>query len=559
VSAGAVLWYVIRGHRRDLVASSLLLMGHQAAEALVPVMIGVVIDQAVSGGDASSMIAWIAALAGLFVCLSMAYRWGDRFGERALESSAHDLRVRLARRVLDPSGGTEADRLPGELVSIATADTAQAAAMHFVVAMTAGALAALVVAAVILFRVSVPLGLLVLVGLPPLLGLLQLLAKPLVRRSGVEQAGAARAAGVAADLFTGLRVVKGLHAEEAAVDRYRSASQGSLRATLSAARVEGAHEGLTAALTGAFLALVALVGGRLAAAGTISVGDLVAAVGLTQFLIGPFSRIGYAAAELARSYASARRVAEVLGAPPAVRGGRAPLPSPTTGALRLRDVSAACLRGLSLEVAPGELVGVVAPDAAEAAALLDCLARAADPDAGRIELDGVPLDALALDDARGAVLVAAHDADLFEGTLTDNIRAGNRDPALVDAAMAAACADEVAATLPDGVRTRLTERGRSLSGGQRQRVALARALTANPPVLVLHDPTTAVDVATEARIAAGLRALRVGRTTLIVTTSPALLAATDRVVVIEHGTLAAQGRHAELVHRDERYRTTVLS
>ncbi len=123
--------------------------------------------------------------------------------------------------------------------------------------------------------------------------------------------------------------------------------------------------------------------------------------------------------------------------------------------------------------------------------------------------------------------------------------------------MAASAADEVADTLPDGAV--LTERGRSLSGGQRQRVALARALAADPAVLVLHDPTTAVDAATEARIAGRLRAVRAGRTTVLVTTSPALLATTDRVVMLIHGTIAAQGTHTELVGSSLAYREAVLA
>ncbi|WP_164873051.1 ATP-binding cassette domain-containing protein, partial [Streptomyces resistomycificus] len=110
-----------------------------------------------------------------------------------------------------------------------------------------------------------------------------------------------------------------------------------------------------------------------------------------------------------------------------------------------------------------------------------------------------------------------------------------------------------------GVDTVLAERGRSLSGGQRQRVALARALAADRPVLVLHDPTTAVDTVTESRIAARLREVRRGRTTVLVTTSPALLAVTDRVVVLDGGTVTANGRHAELVAGDEAYRAAVLA
>ncbi|MFC6899283.1 ATP-binding cassette domain-containing protein [Nonomuraea dietziae] len=172
-------------------------------------------------------------------------------------------------------------------------------------------------------------------------------------------------------------------------------------------------------------------------------------------------------------------------------------------------------------------------------------------------------------------MVAEHDADLFEGTLLDNITAAipvTGTPATgtpsasappetpaPETAMVAAGADEVAGALPYGLLTPLTERGLSLSGGQRQRVALARALAADPPVLVLHDPTTAVDAATEARIADGVRAARQGRTTIMVVTSPALLAAADRVVFVDGGGPPACGTHAELVEGHETYRATVLT
>ena len=154
------------------------------------------------------------------------------------------------------------------------------------------------------------------------------------------------------------------------------------------------------------------------------------------------------------------------------------------------------------------------------------------------------------------MLGAAHDAVLFDGTLRENLRAVSEDPARVDAALAAAAADGVGGGRGEAP---LAERGRSLSGGERQRVALARALAADRPVLVLHDPTTAVDPATEARIAAGLRALRAGRTTIVVTTSPALLAAADRVVLVAGGAVAATGTHAELARDQADYREAVLA
>ncbi len=124
--------------------------------------------------------------------------------------------------------------------------------------------------------------------------------------------------------------------------------------------------------------------------------------------------------------------------------------------------------------------------------------------------------------------------------------------------LAAAAADEVVEVLPAGLDALVGEGGRTLSGGQRQRIALARALAADAPVLVLHDPTTAVDAATEHRVADGIATLRAGRTTVLVTSSPALLARCHRVLLVDDGAVVATGTHADLV-ADERYREAVLS
>ncbi|GIH28993.1 multidrug ABC transporter ATP-binding protein [Acrocarpospora phusangensis] len=608
-----VLWRTVRGQRRDVLVGSLLGACHQAGEVAVPVLIGVVIDEAVGPGDLTALLTWLAVLAAVYVALSMSFRYGARAGERAAEQAGHELRLQIVRRVLDPRGGAEHGRLPGALATIATEDAKRVGAVNMAAMMGIGALAGVLVGAVVLLRISLPLGLLVLLGTPLLLFAGHLLSKPLERRSEAEQERAAHASGVAADLVSGLRVLKGIGAEVPAVDRYRRTSRESLAATLRAARAEAWQYGMVLALTGGFIAIVALIGGRLALQGDITLGQLVSAVGLALFLLGPLEVFSWVNAELAQGRASATRIADVLNAPTAIVAGtgsdglfeadtpphpdprsvradrsshpnggppeadaapgphgdgrsamagvgsdRAHLgsfPRPVRGELRLRSVRCDGL-ALDLHVSPGEVLGVVATDPAYATVLVRCLGRHVDPEAGVIELDGVPFTDVDPAELRTRILVAEHDADLFEGTLRGNVAAS--EP-MLDRVLVAAGVDEVARGLPLGVDTPLIERGRSLSGGQRQRVALARALAADRQVLVLHDPTTAVDTVTEARIADGLREIRQGRTTIVVTTSPALLAVTDRVVLLNDGRVADAAPHAELVRRNTVYRAAVLS
>ncbi|GAB3979869.1 ABC transporter ATP-binding protein [Plantactinospora veratri] len=557
-TARTVLTGAITGQLRHVLASAGLSASHQAGEALVPVLIGVVIDRAVGRGGAVDLIGWIGVLAVCFAVLSTSFRFSARTGERAVEQAAHQLRLSLTRRILDHRGGAETGRLPGALVATATGDADRVGAVNRALATAIGASTGLLVGGVALLVVSVPLGLLVLVGAPLLLWLAHRLGRPLERRSHAEQERAAYASGVAADLVAGLRVLKGLGASPAAAQRYRRTSRESLAATVRAAQAQAWYDGTLLIITGLFVAAVGLLGGRLAAQGDLTVGQLVAAVGLALFLLGPLSIFGWVNAEFAQGRASADRIASVLGAAPATPTGGGSPATPVRGRLDVRDVRHGALDGVSLHVGAGELVGVVATDPAVADDLLRCLGRDVDPEGGSVELDGVGLHTLDPERLRAAILVAPHDADLFEGTLRENVDAATSAGTDVRRALAAADVDEVARTLPQGIDTLLTERGRSLSGGQRQRVALARALAAGPPVLVLHDPTTAVDAATEARIAVGLRELRQGRTTVLVTTSPALLAVTDRVVLLDDGAVRAEGSHSDLVRRDATYRSSVL-
>ena len=564
LSGRDVLARSVRGQLRRVALGSALGCVHQLGEALVPVLIGVVIDQAVAGRNAGRLMLWLGVLALMYVTLSWSFRLGAKAGERGAEEAAHTLRLAIVGRVLDARGGAEEGRLPGELANVATEDAKRVGAVNMALMSGIWAIAGVAVSAVALLLISVTLGLIVLLGTPVLLWLGHLLSKPLERRSEAEQDRAAHASGVAADLVAGLRVLKGLGAQQAAVERYRRTSRVSLAATLRSARAESWQTGLVLALTGGFIALIALVGGRLALNGSLTLGQLVSAVGLALFLLGPLETFAWVNAELAQGRASAARVAEVLATAPAVVEGDEPVAEPVRGELRVRGVRLGGLDGVDLDLRAGQLTGIAVTDPAGAEALLRCLGRETDPESGSVELDGVPLTRLDPTGLRAAVLVAAHDAALFEGSLAANVTP-EEEPQSVESelrtehAMAAARADEVAESLPYGTATGVGEGGRSLSGGQRQRVLLARALRAGSPVLVVHDPTTAVDTVTEARIAEGLREFRQGRTTIVVTNSPALLAVTDHVILLDAGRVGAEGTHAELVRTDATYRTAVLA
>ncbi|SHN46279.1 ABC transporter ATP-binding protein [Cryptosporangium aurantiacum] len=559
-----VLIRAVTRNGRRLTVGSLLIGAHQTCETLVPILIGVIIDRAVATGDRSSLGFWVAVLAGLFTVLTLVYRFGARQLMLAIAWEAHQLRMELSGKILDPRG-IRTDLPAGELLTVSTSDADNTSYLLDYIPRIFGSIVATVVAAVALFVIDVPLGLLVLIGTPIVLVGLQLSSPLITKRVASQQELAGKATSLATDLVSGVRPLRGIGAERAASDRYHRVSQLSLRAQLRAARTQGGYLTASTTLSTLLACGVAILAGYFALTGQITVGQLITVIGLAQFLIEPFTLLAIVPSWVAEARASANRVAMVLDAEPLLPPADRPL---ADGPVRveLAGLRFGPLDGLDLRIEPGEVVGIVATQPADGEALVKILSGRVAPEEyeGSIRVGGHPLHEIERDVVRAALLVQPHKSDLFGGSIEQNVLAGagDHDRELFEDVLRSSAADEVISAHPEGLEHVIVERGANLSGGQRQRVALARALLVRSQILVLHDPTTAMDSVTEHVIAQGVRTLRHSGgdnyTTVLVASSPALMAITDRVIVLDGGRIVGEGTHADLGADDEIYRKTVL-
>ncbi|WP_431886903.1 ABC transporter ATP-binding protein [Micromonospora wenchangensis] len=558
VSTGAaVLRRAVARNGRRLWTGTALAGVYQLCAALVPILIGVIVDRAVATGAVTTLLGWTATLALVYLVLVVTYRFGARHLQRAIAEEGHQLRVELAAKILHPRV-LRTGRHTGDLLAVTTTDAEYTSYLLDHIPRVTSALVAVTVSAVALLLISTPLGLTVLIAIPVVLAVLTRTAPLIARRVREQQDQAGRASALATDLVTGLRPLRGIGAQDAAAQRYRRVSRRSLAATLRASRTQNAYLGASTMLSNLLAGGIALLAGWFALTGRITVGQFITVIGSAQFLVEPFGVLAVVPGWTAAARAAADRVAAVLRADVVLPPGTA---APDGCELRLTDVTYGPLAGLHLHVRAGEFVGVVASRPADAEALARLLA-VPDGHSGDVLLGGERLETVDRERARHLLHSEPHHTDLFSGTLATNVAPHDDDGGRLDEALRAAAADEVAHLHPAGLGMPVAERGANLSGGQRQRVALARALLAGPPLLVLHDPTTAVDAVTEQAVADGIRSLRHGSDggygTVVITSSPTLLAATDRVVFVADGVVAAEGAHAELVTHDDSYRRAVL-
>jgi ATP-binding cassette subfamily B protein len=340
---------------------------------------------------------------------------------------------------------------------------------------------------------------------------------------------------------------------EGALDRY---GEAQIKSTNSLTLLNV----LQSAVMSLGLGGMAVLAGMEAAKGRIGPGDVTAAVLILINLYGPLNILGFAYREIRQSLIDMeamlelrRQSADVADAPDAI--DLPPCADLRGGAVTFEHVSfrhgarSEGLSEVSLDIAPGTTVAIVGPSGAGKTTLVRLALRMLDPQAGRITLDGYDLRALTQASLRKAVALVPQDVALFNDTLAANITFARPEASEAEVWAAAEAAElgEFVRNLPDGMATKVGERGLKLSGGERQRVGIARALLAEPCVLILDEATSALDSRTEAAIQATLRKARMGRTTLVVAHRLSTIADADEIVVLRRGKVVERGRHEFLL------------
>lgn len=541
-TAGRFLARVIFSTPRITVPAALLAVVWQVGESAVPVVTGIAIDRALAVGDSGQLLLWIGMLVALYIALTTAARLTGRLNVYALQMLQHRLRVTLSARVLHPGGGGRRGAPDVGVVSTMTNDVARLSNGGLLATLAVSRIAAIGFIAVSLLAAHWVLGVLVLVGAPLVVWIMGMLSRRLSHSTREYQDLLAATVGRATDLVAGYRVIKGIRAEAEATRRYRTASRETLVGAERTAALVGRFQMLSGVLNGAFVAAVTGLAGWFTLGGELSIGALITTVGLTQALLPQIQGIvGASIPNLASSHASAARVLETLtGTQNAGSGSGLPsrpgevAPEPFETAAPGPPVLDVRVSGTLIRVSPGELVGVHADDEVAARIAAALLAPGAARETGaevEVLLDGRDAGELAPARYRSQVIVSPHRTTLFTGSILDNLATPASAPDRLEAAARAAACGDFAGNLDVAVG----EDGNRLSGGQRQRVALARALATDAPILVLHDPTTAVDSVTEHVIADRLRDIRRNRSTLVITSSPTLLSRCDRVIGLAAG------------------------
>ncbi|GAA3559762.1 ABC transporter ATP-binding protein [Streptomyces osmaniensis] len=549
--ASDILRTALRRNRGAMIWGTVLMGLYQAGETAFPIALGLIVEHTMRDRSLGSLGLSIAALSVIITTVSLSWRFGMRILQKANTTEAHRWRVKVAGCGLQPVA-RDVDLKSGEILTIATEDADQTADIIEVVPLLISSLVAVVVAAVALGLADIRLGLLVIVGTAAIMSVLSVLSKRIGSSTQEQQARVARAGAKVADLITGLRPLHGFGGNHAAFRSYRKVSTEAKLQAVTVAKVNGAYAGTALALNAVLAGAVTLTAGWLAFDGQINIGELVMAVGLAQFIMEPLRLFSEMPKYVMIARASAERMALVLTAPPVTTPG-SEHPA-AVGDLEIDCVRHGTLRDLKLTVAAGEFVAIAAYQPRAAADLAAVLAANVPPDAyeGAVRVGGQDLGELSVEAVRAHMLVNPYDGEIFAGTLRTNIDPSGSSRTVPEAVEASMLTD-VVALHRDGLDYGVRDRGANLSGGQRQRLSLARALAADSEILVLHDPTTAVDAVTEQLIARNVAKLRRGRTTVVITSSPALLDVADRVLVLDEGVVTAEDTHRNLLAADADY------
>ncbi|MBR8741015.1 ABC transporter ATP-binding protein [Nocardiopsis sp. MG754419] len=514
-----------------------------------PYLLSRAIDDGLRAENPRALFLWVAALVAVTVLNAVLSILRHRTMSLVRMDAAHRTMRVMARHSTVLGSSLSRRVTSGELSTVQASDVLLIAHILTMTGPGVGAVIAYAGVAILLFTMSPPLAAIVVFGVPvlalvvgPLLGRLQARQRTYREHQGVTTA-------LAADIVSGLRVLCGIGGKEHFARRYAERSEALLHQGYRVSETTSWFQAVSSCLPVVFLGVVTWVAARLTVTGQITVGETVAVYAYVAILIVPILFLIEGATGVTQGLVSTRRALRVLALEPPLVGSGRNRPGPAVGADLVDPVS-------GVTVPAGRATALVSTSPEEASVVADRLCRYTDSDA---VWGGIPLRDVELTEVRDRLMLGDNDAYLFAGSLRQVLdpHATRSDDAL-RAALRVAAALDVLSTMPDGLDSWVEPQGRNLSGGQRQRIRLARSVLADPEVLVLVEPTSAVDTHTEAAIAERLHEARAGRTTVVLGTSPLLLDHADRVVLLVAGEVAAVGTHGELAESRSDYRALAL-
>lgn len=374
-----------------------------------------------------------------------------------------------------------------------------------------------------------------------------------------------RAAGLSNDALMNYETLKAFGAEQRLVESYGRAMSDYVDASSKANGSLNLLNGAQSVILNIGLGAMTVMAGMAVAGGTLRIGDITMAIFLLSGLYAPLGMLGFQYREIRQGLIDMEQMVALQAIAPNIRDVDPPTPLPPASgqgaAIAFEDVSfrhdarSSGLLGVSFEARPGQTVALVGPSGAGKTTLVRLAMRLLDPQEGRVLIDGVDMRNVAQAELRRAVALVPQDVALFNDTLFANIGFARPDatPEEVRGAADAAELGPFIDGLPNGMATKVGERGLKLSGGERQRVGIARALLANPRMLILDEATSALDGPTEAAIQETLRRVRAGRTTLVIAHRLSTIVDADQILVLRRGRVVERGTHAELLARTGEY------